>query len=64
MTTEEAVMRLNAKLASVERRSRVALITFVVPVSDEVDKLANQVGEACMLGVLLTHDPSADPDQT
>ena len=57
MTTNEAsdmVVRLQARLISVDRHSRMARVVFAVPLGDDVDALAEQAGGACLLGVLLT----------
>ena len=58
MTTDESVLRLEAHILSVERRSRVALVTFTVPTGPEADELARKLGATCLLGVLL--EPPSD----
>lgn len=53
MTSEDAVLRMQAKLAMVERRSQMAIVTFTVPIGREVDVMANNIGEPVLLGVLI-----------
>ena len=59
MTTDEAVVRLRARLLDVERRSQMAVISLSVPVGPEVDELAKHLGEWALVGVLVERD---DPE--
>ena len=59
MTTEDAVLRLRARLVAVERRTQMALITLSVPVGPEIDELAKHEGEWALVGVLVERD---DPE--
>jgi len=55
MTTDpqDHVLRLEAHITEVDRRSRMATVTFAVPLGADTDALAAAQGEACLLGVLL-----------
>ena len=58
MTTEEMVVRIDAKLASIDRQHGRAVVTFLVRDDDQLERLARSVGAECMLGVLVN-----GPDQ-
>lgn len=61
MTSPEAdpVVRLEAHLLHVERRSQMAVVSFSVRVGADVDRLAGEIGSACLVGVLLAADVPA-----
>jgi len=66
MTTDDTdvVLRLQARLMEVERRGQMARVTFAVHVGPDVDRLARETGNSCLLGVLMASDipPEAPPD--
>jgi hypothetical protein len=57
-TTEDGVLRFEARLVAVERRSQAATITFSVPVGKDADALASKQGETVLLGVLFEREPT------
>lgn len=58
MTNEsEVVLRLDAKLAAVDRQHGRAAVTFLVRDDDALDALIKALGADCMLGVLVEQPP-------
>lgn len=53
MTTEEMVVRIDAKLASIDRQHGRAVVTFLVRDDEQLERLEHSVGAECMLGVLV-----------
>jgi hypothetical protein len=63
MTDNDIVTRLSGRLMDIERRRSMAVLTFAVPVGPDIDALAAEIGNSCMLGVLMVRDiPAADED--
>ena len=58
MTNEDPfVIRLDAKLASVERQGKRARVTFLVRDDDMLTAMIKSIGADCMLGVLVEDQP-------
>lgn len=57
MTESEVVLRLEAKLASVDRQRGRAVVTFLVRDDAALEALEKAAGQTCMLGVLVDHSP-------
>lgn len=55
MTESEVVLRLEAKLAAIDRQRGRAIVTFLVRDDEALKQL--KVGAECMLGVLVDHTP-------
>jgi hypothetical protein len=57
MTTEEMVVRIDAKLASIDRQHGRSVVTFLVRDDEQLERLERSVGAECMLGVLVDQPP-------
>lgn len=53
MNESEVVLRLDAKLAAIDRQAGRAILTFLVRDDDALVDLTKAVGAECMLGVLV-----------
>ena len=61
MTSDDVVVRLDAKLAAVDRQRGRAIVTFLVRDDDQLQALEGAVGADCMLGVLMDHQAPLPP---
>lgn len=54
--SDDAVLRLDAKLVGVERVGHKARVTFWIEANAASDKLREQLGSDCVVGVMLHRD--------
>lgn len=54
--SDDAVLRLDAKLVGVEKVGRKARVTFWAEADEASERLSKQLGSDCIVGVVLHRD--------